>query len=143
VTVPDFSRPVSLSGIIMNHTAGASPIPVARSQAARRFASVVPTLVREFTATDRARAVVYIYRGRAARSTSVAISTTIRRRGRHESIWTFSDTIPFSGAGEAEYGVDLPLQKLGFGDYRLTIRAEDAEGGFSDQRQLDFTVARF
>ena len=143
LTVPDFSRPVSLSGIVMNQTAGASPIPVARSQTAQRFASVLPTLVRDFTPTDSARAVVSVYRGRAARSLSIDITTTIRRRGGHETVWESSETTTLSRADEAEYNVDLPLQKLGVGEYRLTIRAEDAQRRFSDQQQLDFTVARF
>jgi hypothetical protein len=133
VDVPDFSRArVSMSGVLLG---GAEPeVPtVPRDAGADLTSSIVPTLRREFRATDRITASVRLYQG--GRDALAPVRVTARLARADGAIATESagvlEASRFAAARSTEYQYVLPLAGLASGPYRLTLEA-----------QIDRTTAR-
>lgn len=122
VTVPDFSKePLALSGVVLENRATT----VRAGGEAIALLPVVPTTVREFTATDRPTAFVRVYQGGKQPLASVRVTARILNE---ENVVVFDEnsTIPagsFSVARSADFRLALPIAELKPGEYLLSLTA--------------------
>jgi VWFA-related protein len=127
LTVPDFSRaPLSLSGIVLSAT------PAPRREPADVLSAlvpVVPTTLRELTATHDASAFVRVYQGGKKPLRPVDVEVALTDRHGAESIVRSDHLEParFGATRATDYTVALPLARLAPGAYLLTIRATAGE----------------
>ena len=136
VEVPDFTSPLSLSGLVV--TATPSPA-VAPPDALADILPVTPTARRTFRKADQASAFVRIYQ--RARNFSPATVKTTLTSATGEVVADDDKRVEGAAAGPgsaADYQVDLPLADLAPGEYLLTIGV--VVGNRSAQRQLRFRI---
>jgi hypothetical protein len=138
VDVPDFSQqPLSLSGIVL----AASPAVLsAPKDAFANLLPIVPTAQRHFARTDRVTVFLRVYQqvGRPAQPAAVTsrIADVSDRVLSNEVATLTADR--FTGNRGADYSVDLPMERLGNGEYLLTIEA--TQGQQTARRGVRFTV---
>jgi VWFA-related protein len=140
VTVPDFNRePLSLSGLVVESLPGGAA-------ALEDLAGVVPpvrmTTVRQFSAEQPAAAVARVYQRRGKTLTPVRVSARIVDDQDRAAFTTESVLEParFNAERQADYRLDLPLDRLPDGEYLLTLEA--SAGSTAARRNLRFTVRR-
>jgi VWFA-related protein len=118
--VPDFSQPLSLSGVIVHADPGL-PAPPAASVAS--LVPLTPTTLRDFSTNQQVTALVKIYQGGKSKPAPVILSVRIRDI-RDAVVFDASQTLGpdrFDANRVAEYRVRLPLETLRPGPYVLTI----------------------
>ena len=138
VDVPNFARdPLSLSGVVVDSTPG---VPSAPAVAFRDLLPVTPRARRTFSRSDQVTAFVRAYQGKSRGLSSVTISARILDDSDRA---VFEQTTSIRGAEfaadrAADYGLDLPLQRLKPGEHLLRI---DAMAGTAQvRRELRFVV---
>jgi VWFA-related protein len=138
VDVPDFARqPLSLSGIVVS----ASPAVLsAPKDAFANLLPVVPTARRHFGRTDRATAFVRVYQeaGKPAQKVDVAARLVDAGDQVLTNVVTSFGADRFAGNRGADYRVDLPIERLGNGEYLFVIEA--TQGEHTARRGVRFTV---
>jgi VWFA-related protein len=139
VTVPNFARePLSLSGIVVERRSSGAA-------AAEDPAGVVPvrmTTIRQFSAAERVAAVARVYQRRARAPAQVRVGARIVDE-QDRAAFTAETTLEPSAFGaerQADYRLDLPLDRLSDGEYLLTLDA--SAGSASARRTMRFTVRR-
>ena len=138
IDVPDFSKaPLSLSGVLIERSPA---LLIAPRDALAGLAPVVPTTVREFTASDRVTSFLRVYQGASRAPSDVSVvSTIVGEAGRtlveHRA---GLDAGRFTPTRSADFRWDLPLTGLPAGDYLLRIDATTA--GRSERRDVRFRV---
>jgi VWFA-related protein len=138
VDVPDFSQqPLSLSGVVL----AASPsVLSAPKDAFANLLPVVPTARRHFARTDRVTAFLRVYQrvSKPAQPTSVTarIVDVSDRVLANEVISLAADR--FAVSHGADHRIDLPIERLGVGEYLLTIEA--TQGEYTARRGVRFTI---
>jgi VWFA-related protein len=139
VTVPDFGRePLSLSGIAVERRSG-------RDAVFENLAGLVPvrmTTGRLFSADERVAVVARVYQRRAKVVGPVHVSARIVD-GQDRAAFTAETIVEASAFGaerQADYRLDLPLDRLSDGEYLLTLDA--STGATSARRTSRFTVRR-
>lgn len=137
VIVPDFNRqPLSLSGLVLSREPAGTGIPA-------NLAGIVParpTTARAFDPRDRAAVTARVSQGRSGALLPVRITARIidaQDRVVFSSEATL-EPVAFSAGRQADYRLDLPLDRLGTGEHLLTIAA--GSGARAEQRDLRFTV---
>jgi VWFA-related protein len=137
VEIPDFSTArVSLSGLVLGR-----PRP-AGSDLLADVLPVLPTAARTFAPTRPITAFLRVYQG----GQDVPRPITVRARILDASSRpAFEETRELNGslfgaARAADYRLDLPLARLGAGEFLLTVEATD--GKVSVSRDVRFTIAR-
>jgi hypothetical protein len=138
VDVPDFSQaPVSLSGVVLHAEAGEVAV---GTETLTGLVSAVPTTRREFAATDRVTAALWVYQGGTGSLAPVTLSTRIVN-DTDEAVSTTSEMLAvdrFAAGRRMESSFDLPLDRLPPGAYLLTFEA--TMGKASDRRDIRFSV---
>jgi VWFA-related protein len=136
VVVPDFTRtPLSLSGVVVDRQFGGATTPDA-------LASLVPvhmTTQRAFAPADHVAAFARVYQGRT-KTAPVRVATRIVD-AQDQIVWTTGTTLAPSAVDawrQADYHIELPLDRLADGDYLLTIDATAAAA--SARRDVRFSV---
>lgn len=122
VTVPDFRRePLSLSGIIVERRAGGA----AMIDSLTRLLPGRPTTQRIFSRGDRVAVAVRVRQGGGKPPMPVRIAARIVDETDRARYATESTLVPaaFNIRREADYRLDLPIDRLGAGERRLTIEA--------------------
>jgi VWFA-related protein len=138
VDVPDFSeQPLSLSGLVLAATPSVLSAP---KDAFASLLPVVPTAQRHFARTDRVTAFLRIYQrvskpAQPARVT-VRIVDVSDRVLVNEVASLAADR--FAANHAADHRIDLPIERLGAGEYLLTIEA--TQGEHTARRGVRFTV---
>jgi hypothetical protein len=128
---------LSLSGIVLT----ASPAILSASKnAVANLMPVVPTAQRRFARTDRVTAFVRIYQ--AAGKPAQPASLTARIVDIKDSVLLNEvETLTaerFADNNGADYRINLPAERLGSGEYLLTI--ETSQGKQTARRGVRFTV---
>ena len=109
------------------------------------LAKVVPvrmTTAREFSADERVVVFARMYQRRGKTAVPVRVSALIVD-GQDRAAFTSEMTLEpsaFSAALQADYRLDLPLERLSDGEYLLTLDARTEAA--SAHRSLRFTVRR-
>ena len=140
VTVPKFSREsLSLSGLVVE-------CPPGGAAALGDLLPVVPpvrmTTIRQFSANQRVAAIARVYQQRSKTLVPVRISARIVD-GQDREVFTreaIVEPAAFGAERQADYRLDLPLDRLSDGEYLLTLDA--GTGSTSARRTLRFTVRR-
>ena len=140
VTVPNFNREsLSLSGLVVECLPGGAA-------ALGDLVPVVPpvrmTTIRQFSANQRVAAIARVYQHRAKTLAPVRVSARIVD-GQDRQAFTAETTLEpsaFNAERQADYRLDLPLDRLPDGEYLLTLDA--GTGSTSARRTLRFTVRR-
>jgi VWFA-related protein len=140
VTVPKFSREsLSLSGLVVECLPGGAA-------ALGDLVPVVPpvrmTTIRQFSANQRVAAIARVYQQRSKTLVPVSISARIVD-GQDRVAFTTDATLEpaaFEAERQADYRLDLPLDRLSGGEYLLTLDA--STGATSERRILRFAVRR-
>ena len=138
VHVPDFSKaPLALSGIVL--TARPSGV-VAPKDAFEALLPIVPTTRRDFFRRDQASAFLRVYHGARHGPAAVAILSRLVNAAGVVAFETREAVQPgqFSAGRAADYGVDLPIDRLDPGHYLLSVEA--TRGKNTARRDLRFTV---
>ena len=138
VDVPDFSQqPLSLSGVVL---AASPPVLSAPKDAFANLLPVVPTAQRLFARTDRVTAFLRVYQrtGKPAQPASVTVRIVDIADHDLMNVVTPVAADRFAGNRGADYRVDLPIERLGVGEYLLTIEA--TQGEHTARRGVRFTV---
>ena len=102
--------------------------------------SAVPTTRREFAATDRVTAMLWVYQGARGPLAPVTLSTRIVNE-KDETVSTTSETLAvdrFAAGRRMESSFELPLDRLPPGAYLLTFEATMSK--VSDRRDVPFSV---
>jgi VWFA-related protein len=138
VDVPDFSeQPISLSGLVLAATPSVLSAP---KDAFANLLPVLPTAQRHFARTDRVTAFLRVYQkiSKPAQPASVTmrIVDVSDRVVVNEVANLTADR--FAANHGADHRIDLPIERLGVGEYLLTIEA--AQGENTARRGLRFTV---
>ena len=138
VDVPDFAKaPLSLSGIVLAVSPSA---PSAPADAFTNLLPVVPTAQREFARTDRATAFVKVYQEATAAAQPASVTARIADTS-DRSVLDVATPLPadrFTANHDADYRLELPLDRLPRGEYLLTIDA--SLGQRTVRRGVRFTV---
>lgn len=139
LTVPNFARePLSLSGIIVERESSGAAM-------AENPAGVVPvrmTTVRLFSADEPVAVVARVYQRRVKSLAPVRVGARIVDE-QDRAAFTAETTLEPSAFGtgrQADYRLDLPLDRLSDGEYLLTLDA--SAGSASARRTMRFTVRR-
>ena len=136
--VPDFaSERLSLSGVILASTTG---VRVAGGARLKPVIPVVPTTLRQFTATDNAQAFVRVYQGGNEPVAAATVSSRIVDE-RNATVFEAIESVAanrFSSARSADYSLPLPLARLKPGPYLLTM--EVRQGTLARRRDVRFTL---
>ena len=138
VDVPEFlNARLTLSGMLLS----VSP-PVA-SGPKDRLASlvpVIPTTLRDFTASDQVTAFLRIYQGGKADLVPVAVSVHIIDSNGAEAFATMEtlNADRFAKSRAADYFLDVPIARLKGGPHLLTVEANT--GGKTARRDVRFEV---
>jgi VWFA-related protein len=138
VEIPDFDKDlVALSGMVLSVSPG---VPVAPRDALTTLLPVIPTTTRVFTHDDDVSAFVRIYQGGKKPLVPVqidvrAVDTADRVVHRRTDV---KEPGAFSVSREADYRLDLPLERFTPGQYVLTCEA--SAGGRTVRRDIRFTV---
>ena len=139
VIVPNFDRePLSLSGLVIEPQSGGAAM-------LDDLASVVPgrmTINRVFSPGERVTVVARVYQRRSKTPASVRLTARIVD-GQDRTASTRETTIEpgaFNPQRQADYHLDLPLDRLDAGEYLLTLEADTASA--SARRDFRFTVRR-
>lgn len=150
VTVPDFRGGVlSMSGLVLEQRTGGAPMPVARPQRIEGLLAALPTLAREFAASDAVWVTADVYRRAGAPAIPVEVITALGLEGETDAIWHAREVFPpaaLGEAGRARLRVPLPLDSLAPGAYRLRVTATlgeptpRAREHVSVRRELDITI---
>ncbi len=138
IDVPDFSKaPLSLSGVLIERTPA---LLIAPRDALAGLAPVVPTTVREFTASDRVTSFLRVYQGATRAPSDVSVVATIVGEAGRTLVEHRAglDAGRFTPRRSADFRWDLPLAGLAAGDYLLRIDATTA--GRSERRDVRFRV---
>jgi hypothetical protein len=138
VDVPDFSeQPLSLSGLVLAATPSVLSAP---KDAFASLLPVVPTAQRHFARTDRVTAFLRVYQkaGKPAQPASVTARIVDVSDGVLVNEVASLTADRFAANHAADHRIDLPLERLGVGEYLLTIEA--AQGENTARRGLRFTV---
>jgi hypothetical protein len=137
VTVPNFARePVSLSGIVIERQSGGT----AMLEDLATLVSARMTTDRVFSAGERVAVVARVYQGRAQTPATVRVTARIVD-GQDRIASTTAATVEptaFGAQRQADYRLDLPLDRLAPGEYLVTIDVSTATT--SARRDLRFTV---
>jgi VWFA-related protein len=138
VDVPDFAKaPVSMSGIVIEADPPRVP------QASSAFSDLVPvrpTAQRAFAATDRVVAFTRIYQG-LSRAMMPGYVVAEIRDDRDTSVFrSESRVLPsqFGASRGMDFSVDLPVARLGPGEYVLAIEAR--HGNEHARRDVRFSI---
>jgi VWFA-related protein len=138
VDVPDFTRqPLSLSGIVL----ASSPAILSTSkQALADLVPVVPTARRQFARTDRVTAFLRMYQEAGKPAQPVDVTVRILDTDDRVVMNVAAPLAPdrFAGDRGAAYRVELPMERLGSGEYLFVIDA--TEGSHTARREVRFTV---
>lgn len=137
ITVPDFSdEDLSLSGVIIERVGAGAAVP----EDLVSFVAPSATTERSFGPGDRASAVLRVYQKGRRRPEPVRIEARIvDERGQIVfSDETTIDAESFADRKEAQYRVDVPLDRLVPGEHLLAIEA--TSGDASARRDLRFSV---
>jgi VWFA-related protein len=135
VEVPDFAKArLSLSGLVLG---------MRRSDQNDRLADVlpiVPTAGRSFTPSARVTAFLRVYQGGKGAVLPVQIRVRIVDASSRNVVDDASTLEParFQSGRFADYSLDLPLSRLGAGDYLLTVEATAQKN--SARRDVRFQV---
>jgi hypothetical protein len=118
--VPDFSKPLSLSGVVVH----ADPALMAPSNPdVAALTPIAPTTVRDFAGSQQVTAFLKIYQGGRGKLADVPLS--VRIRDVHDAVvFDAPQTLTadrFDATRGAEYRLALPIEKLAPGPYLLTI----------------------
>jgi hypothetical protein len=136
--VPDFrAEPFSLSGMMLTVTNGALNH---RDSSLDDLLPIVPTVRREFGSTDRVKGFVRVYEPPDRAPSAVAMDARILDES-GATVWTDSAVLPaaaFVTSHSADYQVDVPVERLGAGEYLLTVKA--ALGEYRIERVVRFSV---
>jgi hypothetical protein len=139
VTVPNFARePLSLSGVVVERRSSGGPI----FENLTSFVPSRPTTARVFSVGERVTAITRVYQRRGNAPAPVRVSARIVD-GQDRAAFTADTTIEpaaFGADRQADYRLDLPLDRLVDGEYLLTLDA--STGSASARRTLRFTVRR-
>ena len=126
VTVPDFDRePLSLSGVAIGRAEGRL---VGGREAIQSLLPFAPTVVREFTVSDRVGALVRVHQG-SGRGEAVQLETQVLD-ATGAVVASGSEILTaatFSGGQGAEHRYELPLRSLKPGEYLLRFAAVAGE----------------
>ena len=132
VAVPDFDRTeASLGGLVLERASGPR-MPMAASKAFAAALPLIPTLDREFAASDTVRVTARVYRRDA--SASVKVTAAVTRLADNHEVWRTGQDLTPAGSSPHECRFVLPLSQLAPGGYRLTVSTG------SERRLLDFSV---
>lgn len=137
VTVPDFARePLSLSGVAIGRAEGRL---IGGREAIQSVLPFAPTVVREFTSTDRVGALVRVYQA-PGRSATVRLETQVVNAGGAvvvSQLTSFAAS-DFAGGQGAEHRYELPLRPLAPGEYLLRFVA--SASGRQVARDVRFSI---
>jgi len=135
--VPDFSRPLALSAIMVSSNPG---LHTGVDKDVRAMLPIVPTTLRDFTADDRARAFVRVYQGGKRPDEAVQIVARIVDLNATTVFQTANTLEPdlFVKTRSADYLVDLPIERLKEGPHLLAIEAK--VGGEIARREVRFEI---
>jgi VWFA-related protein len=137
VEVPDFTQPLSLSGVVLAVT---PPVASAPPDAFKDLLPIVPTSRRIMARTDHATAFVRLYQG--GKDALVPVTVSARIVDAHEGVRVEQRAslapTQFATRRAANYGLDLPLERLEPGEYLLTI--DGTRDRATANRNLRFTV---
>ena len=137
ITVPDFGKEqLSMSGVAIGRAEGR---PIGGREAVQRHLPFAPTVVREFSSTDRVGALVRVYQA-AGRSEPVQLGTQILDAA-GAVVASESSSLAASSFGDgrnAEHRYELPLRTLSPGEYLLRFVAEAA--GRRVTREVRFSI---
>jgi VWFA-related protein len=139
VDIPNYrSEPLSMSGLVLASTA--QP-PTAAATVLEDILPFVPTSLREFRRGDRAQVFVRTYQGGATVPRAVTLTAQVTDAVDANK---FSRTVSVAREDLGEFGaaesvLDLPLDTLEQGMYRLRVEATTADGGRAS-RELRFVV---
>ena len=121
IEVPDFSRPLSVSGVVVRHADPALTAPPNPDVAA--LVPVVPTTLRDFAGSQQVTTFLRVYQGGKGKLADVSLSARIRDV--HDTVvFQAPQTLTadrFDANRAAEYRLALPIEKLAPGPYLLTI----------------------
>jgi hypothetical protein len=138
VDVPDFSQqPLSLSGVVL----AASPsVLSAPKDAFSNLLPVVPTAQRHFARTDHVTAFSRVYQRVNKPAQPVNLTVRIVDAGDRLLVNEVSSLTAdrFAANQAADHRIDLPIERLGSGEYLLTIEA--TQGEYTARRGVRFTV---
>jgi VWFA-related protein len=120
--VPDFSRPLSMSGVVVHAEPG---VAAPSDTGTVPLAPLTPTTLRQFFGGQQVTAFLRVYQGGSANIAEVPLSVHIRDV-RNKLVFEASQNLKadrFNAARAAEYRIALPVDKLVEGAYLLTIEA--------------------
>ena len=137
IIVPDFAKErLSMSGVAVGRAEGR---PIGGREGLQAHLPFAPTVVREFSTTDRVGALVRVYQA-AGRSEPVQLKTQILD-ATDGVVTSGSSVLPassFSDGRNAEHRYELPLRTLAPGEYLLRFVAEAAERRVT--REVRFSI---
>ena len=120
IEVPDFSKPLSFSGVVV-HAEPALTAPLNPDVAA--LAPISPTTLRDFAGSQQVTAFLKVYQGGKGKLADVPLS--VRIRDVHDAVvFEAPQTLTadrFDATRAAEYRLTLPIDKLAPGSYLLTM----------------------
>ena len=120
IDVPDFSKPLSLSGLVV-HAEPALTAPPNPDVAA--LVPLAPTTLRDFAGNQQVTTFLRVYQGGKGKLADVSLSARIRDV--HDAVvFQAPQTLTadrFDATRAAEYRLALPIEKLAPGPYLLTI----------------------
>ena len=135
--VPDFSKPLTLSGVVVHAEPGLSSPP---APSVTSLLSMAPTTLRDFSGDQQVTAFVKIYEGGKGKPAPVALA--VRIRDIHEAVVFEApqtlDAERFDVNRAAEYRLRLPLETLSPGPYLLTIEGTQEKN--TARRDVRFQV---
>jgi VWFA-related protein len=137
ITVPDFAKErLSMSGVAVGRAEGR---PIGGRDAVQAHLPFAPTVVREFSTTDRVGALVRVYQA-AGRSEPVQLETQVLD-ATDAVVASGSSVLPassFNDGRNVEHRYELPLRTLSPGEYLLRFAAEAA--GRRVTREVRFSL---
>ncbi len=144
LVVPDFSKPLMLSGVVLTSTtASATPTPKA-DDALRQLLPGPPGGLRAFPQMDTAAFYTEAYDNEAGAPHIVDLRATVTDdsgRTFFKTVETRSSAELRSGSGRVGFTARVPLSDLPVGSYTLTVTAESRGGGIpAATRQVGFFV---
>jgi VWFA-related protein len=137
VEVPDFSKPLSFSGVVVHAEPGVKAPPNVDVTA---LVPLAPTTVRDFAGNQQVTAFLKVYQGGKGKLADVPLS--VRIRDVHDAVvFEAPQSLTaerFDSNRAAEYRLALPIDKLAPGPYLLTIETVLKKGTL--RRDVRFQV---
>ncbi len=144
LVVPDFNKPLMLSGIVLTSTTASATPTLKADDALRQVLPAPPGALRAFPQTDTVAFYAEAYVPAAGAAHEIDVSATVKNAA-GESVFKRSLAADPAGlaahTGTAAFSARMPLADLRPGTYVLTVAARPSGDGVATaSRQVRFTV---